>query len=79
MFAQHVPFDLPDFVPVFTFFFFPTFAPVELKGRNKVGFSFAIVDHCLQLQHTITAFKELACFLSMCQCYLNFFQNPSCA
>lgn len=33
MLAQHVPFDLPDFVPPFTFFFFPTFAPVELKER----------------------------------------------
>lgn len=32
MFAQHVPFDLPDFVPPFTFFFFPTFAPAELEG-----------------------------------------------
>lgn len=27
MLAQHVPFDLEAFVPPFTFFFFPTFAP----------------------------------------------------
>lgn len=33
MLAQHVPFDLEAFVPPFTFFFFPTFAP--LGGDNE--------------------------------------------
>lgn len=32
--AQHVPFDLVAFVPPFTFFFFPTFAP-EGGGEKK--------------------------------------------
>lgn len=32
--AQHVPFDLAAFVPPFTFFFFPTFAP-EGGGAKK--------------------------------------------
>lgn len=39
MFAQHVPFDLEAFVPPFTFFFLPTFAPVRgLRGE----FSFSL-------------------------------------
>lgn len=30
--AQHVPFDLEVFVPLFSFFFFPAFAP---GGRQR--------------------------------------------
>lgn len=33
--AQHVPFDLAAFVPPFTFFFFPTFAPEGGEKKEK--------------------------------------------
>lgn len=43
MFAQHVPFDLEVFVPPFTFFFFPTFAPGEEKEGRKFSFLYTML------------------------------------
>lgn len=59
--AQHVPFDLAAFVPPFTFFFFPTFAPEggEKKEKRK-GSSFLSGCYYIQYQSKVT---EVACIL----------------
>jgi len=43
MLAQHDPFDLEAFVPLFTFFFFPLFAP---RGKVKRKGSLVFPNQC---------------------------------
>lgn len=78
MLAQQVPFDLLDLVPLFTFFFFPTFAPVELKeGMELASLPFRYSRPLSSTAAHNYSLQSTGLFLPICRCYLNFFQNPS--